>query len=304
MEQWGWNSGTLHVAKMTLGITVLDVDLHSLLQAFSSDINPVELFFFMKVFVAMAGVLAFLTCALTHRFPVVVLVFSTFGVIPVFRQLVSVFACRFRRLYLSPGSFFELECFEGHHLFLASVVAFVAFLYLLMLVPFTAAEGDLSVMPQHVLLQPQEWVRRKLDKKMGLNLGGMSPSRAGVVQAAYVNFFASLALTTIATLHVWMSPVVQAVLSLCTACIPIGVALLWPPMYNALAGHLVALGHSFAAIAFLSGLFSILVNNTESPFPVVFLISGWVAIVVAAITLIRRNVIIGKQHGISDSFSP
>merc|ERR1712232_1194634 len=116
----------------------------------------------------------FLFCALANKGKIYVKIISTMFVIPVMTELARVFDCNMSSNMLKAAP--EMRCWEGIHLYMTYAACLVGGIYLCLLFPFTAAEGDLEAMPRHVWFHPREWFRRKRDKARGVDLGRLCPN--------------------------------------------------------------------------------------------------------------------------------
>merc|ERR1712125_207421 len=93
-------------------------------------------------------------------------------VMPVWRQVVQSVDCYRGKLEEAT----DVVCFEGFHLLLAGVMGTLGLVFLLLLLPFTAAAGDVDLVPPSIWLTPLEWANRRRDKATGIDLGRLSPS--------------------------------------------------------------------------------------------------------------------------------
>lgn len=259
-----WNKHSVKNISFAFSLSTLD---------FSFDLKPEDAFL-AKTFAAEALVILFVLFAVCQRGKVLVLVASTMAVVPIVSQLVGVFACTDGHLDEGP----EMACYEGLHLILAYTAPAFGLLYLLLLVPFTAAEGDLQVMPRYVWLHPREWVRRKLDKVLGLDLGSLNPAPAGAMPNAYANLVVSLALPC-ADLFTHVPPRIHGCVTLGFSMIPLIVTMRWPPLEDRLVNAILIVAHLCCINAFVAALVALFLDQPESLVPTKVLLAGWALIV-------------------------
>eukprot|EP00411_Alexandrium_monilatum_P124435 CAMPEP_0175640148 /NCGR_PEP_ID=MMETSP0097-20121207/4100_1 /TAXON_ID=311494 /ORGANISM="Alexandrium monilatum, Strain CCMP3105" /LENGTH=798 /DNA_ID=CAMNT_0016945893 /DNA_START=1 /DNA_END=2396 /DNA_ORIENTATION=- len=269
------NHGTMLMMKVTLSITVLSVNIH---------VAP-EAKFVVQTLVALGLASLFLFCAWEGRFKTVAFFLSTALVIPITKQMFEVFNCAHGRLEVVP----TISCCSSLHLLFAVPTAAVCFCYLLLIIgPYTAAEGDIELMPRHVWLHKREWFRRKRDKIVGLNLGLISPSRKGGVVYAYVSMFSRLLLLAISTfLHEHERRC--CILSLAIACVTLLAIIIWPPMEHRIATVLLAAGQAFCVVAFLASTVSAELHDEWQLVPELVLFVGWAAILGALVKWLRKH---------------
>ena len=179
-----WNPTVVEPLRVPLRVCVFDIQ-------FSADLTTE---FWAWAALTLAWVGAFVVCATTQRLAPVAQVTSTVLVIPLAKHMAAVFDCALmedgtRTLDAAPA----IICFKGAHLWLSVITAFLSVIYLFLLLSFTAAEGDLKLVPPRVWCQPEEWIRRKMDKANSLNLGRMQPaSNRSSLLSAYAELIARL----------------------------------------------------------------------------------------------------------------
>lgn len=278
-HRFGWSPATLHVARTTLSFTVLDVSL-AITGATA---------YKCKLGAAFVAVATFWVCALLQKGTLPVLVISTFGIAPIWSQLMFVFDCTEGQHIL-----LAVPCFEGYHFYLVWWTAFCCLMYVALLVPFTAAEGDLSCMPTNVWHLPREWVRRKMDKTTGLNLGLLSPASAGSLQYSYANFAAMITLPAMSVLSAWLPASVDAGLCLLIASLTLAVSIKWNVMRNGLMNNIFVLSQSMYVLAYALGFLSALLGNPNSPWPTMLFVVGELVLlgrlIFCVVELARRRI--------------
>jgi len=265
-----WNRGSVKLINFTVQIAIFDLD-------FPLRVTP-EMSFYVKTATALLSVLVFFCCALANKGKIYVKIISTMCVIPVMTEFARVFDCNHSSHMLEAAP--EILCWEGIHLYITYVTCVVGCLYLCLLAPFTAAEGDIEAMPRHVLFHPLEWVRRKKDKVRGVDLGRLSPQPLGSIIAAYVNLIVHVSLPCIELLLNDTPEMLDAWSLFAVSCIPLCTTLLFPPMEDRVITKVVACSHALAVHAFGVAIIAVMLNDRTSLLPTTILYGGWIAIIV------------------------
>ena len=173
----------VHRSQGSTGLLPVAV-LQLALRDFSVSVVP-SVQFYARTAVAFAAAWAFLLCACLQVGKPVALAASTFLALPLLKQLGTVLDCprdQASGAWTLDAAPEEIGCWHGAHLVLGVCAAATLKLYLPLLIPFTAAEGYLSIVPTRVSLVLSEWTRRKKDKATGINLHAMQPRAEGAFE--------------------------------------------------------------------------------------------------------------------------
>ena len=235
----------------------------------------------MLVFVMVYG-------SATGRFSILVKLITTVGVLPIWMHIVSAFDCYENKLEAAT----EIQCWEGVHVPIAGTMALAGLTYLYLLLPFTAANGDVNVCPPAIWFRPQEWVRRRRDMDTGVDLGALNRSSDPNVSLsyAYSGLFFKLAISTARRLSTY-HPHRKVILSLGASMLPVVVAL-WcgQPMSDVLMNRLLWDSSLTTTLGFACATFSVYLNDRSSLIPALCFYGMFLVLCIRLFLWIRREV--------------
>jgi len=243
---------------------------------------------------SILAVIIFVLCANAGKGSVIVYIISALCVVPIMLRFAQSFACQghdkldfdFVTAAGLPNANLDnlddlVECGSAEHLALAIPCAVACLVYLLMLLPFTAGDGDLEVMPRHVWCSPREWFKRKKDKLRGLDLGRLAPANGAIVYQ-YANLVAGIGLPVTDAFRC-LAPFTHGVLVLGFAAVPLLSAIFWKPFQDPSVNAVVVTTHLLTFNSYAGGVYAIWLEEehgiTNSWYPLGVLFGGWVVII-------------------------
>ena len=177
----------------------------------------------------------------------------------------------------------ELQCFTGPHAWLVCGMLVVVPFWAFLLLPFAAAEGDLSLVQPPIWCKPRQWLLRRADKAKGLDLGKMQPSPN--MLCVWAELLANILLPTIAVLSS-AHPLRNALASF-VVCTCLMVVTCWsPPKLDRDVNVVVHTSHLLACVAFGAATVSVLIDDPTSWTAPILLYGGMASVLLCAAFLL------------------